>query len=50
MSKVNVTMSVRKASASTSIVDIQGEINAFAENALMDAYTQASSAGRKTSC
>ncbi len=45
MSKVNVTMNVRKASASTSIVDIQGEINAFAENALMDAYTQASSAG-----
>ncbi len=26
-------------------MDIHGEINAFAENALMDAYTQASSAG-----
>ena len=47
MSKVNVTMNVRKASAATSIVDIHGEINAFAENSLMDAYTQASSAGAK---
>jgi anti-sigma B factor antagonist len=45
MSKVNVTMSVRKATDSTSIIDINGEINAFAENTLMDAYTQASSAG-----
>lgn len=45
MSKVNVTMNVRKANASTSIIDIHGEINAFAENTLMDAYTQASSSG-----
>jgi len=45
MSKVNVTMNVRNANAKTSIVDIHGEINAFAENMLMDAYTQASSAG-----
>jgi anti-sigma B factor antagonist len=45
MSKVNVTMNVRNANAKTSIVDIHGEINAFAENTLMDAYTQASSAG-----
>jgi anti-sigma B factor antagonist len=45
MSKVNVTMNVRKVDANTSIVDIHGEINAFAENTLMDAYTQASSAG-----
>jgi anti-sigma B factor antagonist len=36
-------MNVRKASDQASILDIQGEINAFAENALMDAYTQASS-------
>ena len=47
MSKVNVMMNVRKANAKTSIVDIQGEINAFAENALMDAYTQATSQGAK---
>jgi len=45
MSKVNVTINVRKANANTSILDIHGEINAFAENTLMDAYTQASSAG-----
>lgn len=47
MSKVNVTMNVRKASANASIIDIQGEINAFAENALMDAYTQANSNGAR---
>ena len=47
MSKANVTMNVRKASAATSIIDIQGEINAFAENVLMDAYTQANSNGAR---
>jgi len=47
MTKVSVTMNVRKASANSSIIDIQGEINAFAENALMDAYTQASSNGAR---
>jgi len=45
MSKANVTVTVRKANDSISIVDIRGEISAFAENALMDAYTQATSAG-----
>jgi len=47
MPQANVVMKVRKISESTSIIDIVGEINAFAENALMDAYTQASSAGAK---
>ena len=47
MPQANITMKVRKTSDSTCIVDINGEINAFAENALMDAYTQASSAGAK---
>ena len=47
MTKANVTLSVRKASADTSIVDIHGEINAFAENALMDAYTEANSNGAR---
>ena len=37
MTKANVSMNVRNASPVTSIVDIVGEINAFAENALMDA-------------
>src|SRR3990172_2778994 len=45
MSKVNVTMNVRKANAITSIIDIHGEFNGFAENTLMDAYTQAGTAG-----
>ena len=45
MSKANVTMTVRQVTPTVSIVDIQGEINAFAENALMDAYTQATSGG-----
>jgi anti-sigma B factor antagonist len=47
MSKANITMFVRKVSDIVSIVDIHGEINAFAENALMDAYTQASTAGAR---
>jgi len=45
MSKVNASMNVRKADSNTFILDIHGEVNAFAENVLMDAYTQASSAG-----
>jgi anti-sigma B factor antagonist len=45
-SKVNV--SVRMAGDSIGILDIQGEINAFAESALMDAYTDASSKGAKS--
>lgn len=47
MTRPNVMMKVRKPSDDTSIIDIQGEINAFAENALMDAYTIATSAGAK---
>jgi anti-sigma B factor antagonist len=47
MTKANVTMNVRKANEQTSVIDINGEINAFAENVLMDAYTQASSAGAR---
>jgi anti-sigma B factor antagonist len=48
MSEAKVTMEVRSAGDSTSIIDIQGEITSFAENVLMDAYTQASSRGAKT--
>jgi anti-sigma B factor antagonist len=40
-------MNVRMANAHTGIIDIQGEINAFAENILMDAYTQATSQGAR---
>lgn len=41
MSAPQVTFTVRKANDKTSIIDIQGEVTAAAENALMDAYTQA---------
>jgi anti-sigma B factor antagonist len=45
MSKANTMITVRKATDSASILDIQGEVTAFSENALMDAYTQASTDG-----
>ena len=47
MPQAKVTMNVRQASQAASVIDIQGEITAFAENALMDAYTQASTNGAK---
>ena len=48
MTKANVTMKVRNANGKSAIVDIQGEINAFAENALMDAYTNVNSQGAQS--
>ena len=48
MPQANVTMSVRTVSDKVSIVDVQGDVTAFAENALMDAYTRASAAGART--
>lgn len=47
MSPQKVEMSVRNANSHTSVIDIHGEINAFAENALMDAYTQVTSQGAR---
>jgi anti-sigma B factor antagonist len=43
--KANISLSVREISPLTSVIDIKGEINAFAENALMDAYTLATTGG-----
>jgi anti-sigma B factor antagonist len=40
-------MTVRKVSEDTSIIDIQGEINSFAENTLMDAYATATANGAR---
>ncbi len=40
--QANVTIIVRKVGNKASIMDIKGEVNSFSENALMDAYTQAS--------
>jgi anti-sigma B factor antagonist len=48
MSTANVKCSVRKVNASVSIIDIQGEINAFAEEELMSAYHQATQDGART--
>ena len=48
MSKTNVTVTSRKINASTSVLEIRGEVNAFAENAVMDAYTQATASGSQT--
>jgi anti-sigma B factor antagonist len=45
MPEAKVVMNVRHPSASASVIDIQGEVSAFAENVLMDAYTQASTPG-----
>lgn len=45
MTKPNVTMTVRPLDKACSAIDIRGEVTAFAENVLMDAYTQATSAG-----
>jgi anti-sigma B factor antagonist len=48
MTKANVKMDLRMPSDTIGIIDIQGEINTFAENALMDTYTRASSQGAQT--
>jgi anti-sigma B factor antagonist len=42
MPEAQVKMKVRKAGDSASIIDIEGDLTAFAEAVLMDAYNQAS--------
>jgi anti-sigma B factor antagonist len=42
MPEAQVKMNVRKASDITRIIDVEGELTAFAEDVLMDAYNQAS--------
>jgi anti-sigma B factor antagonist len=42
MPHAQVTMEVRKVSDNVSIIDVKGELTAFAEGVLMDAYGQAS--------
>ena len=43
MNKPIAPMAVRKVNNQVSVIDIRGEVTAAAENALMDAYTQAGS-------
>lgn len=47
MFQTKATMNVRKANDKVSIIDIQGDVSAAAENALMDAYTLATSNGAR---
>lgn len=47
MKPTELTMKVRNFGSQISIIDIVGEVTSSAENALMDAYTQASSAGAR---
>lgn len=42
MPQANVTMNVRRPDDAVSIIDIAGQVTAFSENVLMDAYTEAS--------
>lgn len=41
MPETKTKLSVREAKSSASIIDIEGEVTAASENALMDAYTEA---------
>jgi anti-sigma B factor antagonist len=41
MPTANVTMNVRKANEQAGVIEIHGEVTAFAEDALMEAYTKA---------
>ena len=42
MPQAQVTMDVRKVSDKVSVIDVKGELTAFAEGVLMQAYSQAS--------
>ena len=48
MAQGKATMNVRQAGPKAAVIEVHGEITAAAENALMDAYTQASSGGAQT--
>ena len=47
MLNTNVTTSVRQVDGRASVITIQGDVTSQAENALMDAYTQATTQGAK---
>ena len=48
MNPPKATLSVRKSSEGAIVIDVHGEVTAAAENALMDAYTQATAQGART--
>jgi anti-sigma B factor antagonist len=43
MPQANVAMNVRPVNSAASIIDVEGEVTSFAENVMMEAYSQASS-------
>lgn len=45
MPQAQVEMMVRKVDEEISVIDVRGELTAFAEDVLMDAYSQASDGG-----
>lgn len=45
MNQTTISMNLRQMTSKASVVDIQGEITAAAENVLMDAYNEATAAG-----
>ena len=45
MPQAQVTMDVRNVTDGVSVIDVKGELTAFAEGVLMDAYSQASEGG-----
>lgn len=48
MLQASINMSVRQVNTTTSIIAIEGDLSASAENVLMDAYVQASTATTRT--
>jgi anti-sigma B factor antagonist len=48
MIEPNVTFTVRVIDATTSIIGVRGDVNIFAERALMDAYARASAPTTRT--
>jgi anti-sigma B factor antagonist len=47
MPSANLTMNVRRPSDEACVIEIHGDVTAFAENALTDAYNQASNGNTK---
>ena len=48
MAETPISISVRLPSERVAILDIEGDVSSFAENALMDAYTTATAGGAST--
>jgi len=48
MTEATLSLGVRQINGTACILDIEGDITAFSEEALMDAYTEGSSDGVKT--